>query len=293
MVMAIGLGNASVGMYHLTAHAFFKALLFLGAGSIIHATHEQDIFKMGGLLKKIPLTSICFFIGTYALIGFWPASGFFSKDEVLALALSQNKILFTTSAATVFLTALYMGRLIAVAFLGSSKSRKKLNESGPQMMIPLIVLAALSLTGGFLGIDRFLHHLPYAHEAESSRLVILIATSAGISGVLCVFLFYQFGEKQRKFFSDFFSPIHTLLERKYFIDDLYNWLISNVQQPFARFLSWFEKKIVVEGIVNRTALIASNAGEFSRKLQTGKVQTYLTVFLAGVVAFIYFFALRH
>ncbi len=293
MVMAIGLGNASVGMYHLTTHAFFKALLFLGAGSIIHATHEQDIFKMGGLLKKLPVTSICFFIGTYALIGFWPASGFFSKDEVLALALSQNQILFATSALTVFLTALYMGRLIMVAFLGSSKSRKKLHESGPKMILPLIVLAVLSLVSGFLGLDHFLHNLPHVHEAQSSELVILIATSLGILGVLSSFLFYQFGEKQRKSFSDFFSPVYTLLERKYFIDDLYNWLISNVQQPFARFLSWFEKKIVVEGLVNNTALAAATAGEYSRKLQTGKVQTYLTVFLAGVIALIYFFAIRH
>lgn len=293
MVMAIGLGNPSVGMYHLTTHAFFKALLFLGAGSIIHAVHKQDIFQMGGLFKELPVTSICFFIGTYALIGFWPASGFFSKDEVLALAFGQNKILFVTSAFTVFLTALYMGRLIWTVFFGSPKTRKKLHESGNQMTLPLIVLAFLSLAGGFLGIERFLHGLTYLHEAKTGGPVILIATSLGILGILCSFLFYQFSEKQRTSFRNFFSPIYVLLERKYFIDDAYNFLLQHVQQPFARFLSWFEKKVVVEGMINQTALATAAAGEYSRKIQTGKVQTYITVFLAGIVILIYFFVLKH
>jgi len=289
MVMAIGLGNASVGMYHLTTHAFFKALLFLGAGSIIHATHEQDIFRMGGLFKKLPVTSICFFIGAYALIGFWPASGFFSKDEILALALSQNKILFAASTFTVFLTALYTGRLIWVAFFGTSKIRKKLHEGGQKMTLPLIFLAVLSLAGGFLGIEHFLHGLARLHEAKTDYLVILIATSSGILGILCSFLFYRLEEKQRKSFREFLSPVLILLDRKYFIDDAYNLLLRYIQQPFAQFLSWFEKKIIVEGAVNQTALATALAGEYSRKIQTGKVQTYLTVFLAGVVILIYFF----
>ena len=292
MVMAIGLGNASVGMYHLTTHAFFKALLFLGAGSIIHAVGEQDIFQMGGLFKKLPITSICFFIGAYALIGFWPASGFFSKDEVLVLAFSQNKILFATSAFTVFLTALYMGRLIWVVFFGSSKIRKKLHESGIQMTLPLIVLAILSLAGGFLGIERFLHRLAHLHEAEINQPVMIIATSLGGFGILCSFLFYRFSEKQRKSFLDFFSLIYTLLERKYFIDDAYDLLLRYVQQPFAQFLSWFEKKVVVEGMVNQTALATAAVGEYSRKIQTGKVQTYITVFLAGVIVLIYWFTIK-
>ena len=293
MVMAIGLGNASVGMYHLTTHAFFKALLFLGAGSIIHATHEQDIFKMGSLLKKLPVTSICFFIGTYALIGFWPASGFFSKDEVLALALSQNKILFGTSAFTVFLTALYMGRLIVVAFFGNSKIRKKIHENGPQMTLPLITLSILSLISGFFGIEHFLHGLAYLHEAHTSSIVIVIATSLGILGVLSAFLFYQLDEKRRKSFREFFTPVYILLDRKYFIDDLYNLMLRYIQQPFAQFLSWFEKKIVVEGVVNQTAQATAQVGEYSRRIQTGKVQTYLTVFLAGVIVLIYLFTINH
>lgn len=292
MVMAIGLGSASVGMYHLSAHAFFKALLFLGAGSIIHATHEQDIFRMGGLLKKLPVTSICFFIGTYALIGFWPSSGFFSKDEILTLTLSQNKILFAASTLTVFLTALYMGRLVSVAFFGSSKIRKKVRENGFRMIFPLIILSVLSLVSGFFGMGHFLHSLTiHPHEAHDNHLVVLIATSLGIVGVLTSFLFFQFNEKRRKLFRDFFSLISALLDRKYFIDDFYNLLLRYVQEPFAQFLSWFEKKIIVEGLVNQTALAASAMGEFSRKIQTGKVQTYVTIALAGVVMLIYFFTM--
>ncbi len=287
MVMAIGLGNPAAGMYHLSTHAFFKALLFLGAGSIIHATEEQNIFQMGGLLKKLPVTSICFLIGTYALIGFWPASGFFSKDAILVLAFKQNKILFAASAFTVFLTALYMGRLLSVAFFGTSKSRKKIHESGAQMLLPLVILSVLSLIGGFLGIEHFLEGLNHLHEAETNQRIILIATSLGVLGVLISFLFYQFKEKERKLFTVFFSPIFMLLEHKYFIDDAYDLFLRGVQQPFAKFLSWFEKKIIVEGAVNQTAAATATAGEYSRKIQTGKVQTYLTVFLAGVIVLIY------
>lgn len=290
MVMAIGLGSAAIGMYHLTTHAFFKALLFLAAGSMIHATQEQNIFGMGGLLKKLPVTSISFLIGAYALIGFWPASGFFSKDEILALALGQNKLLFYVSAGTVFLTALYMGRLIFVAIFGSSKSKgDHSREPGQKMKLPLIVLSILSLIGGFLGFEHFLN--PH-HHAETNLFVVRTATSLGLLGILTAFVFYRLSEKQRQAFNRLFSMVHTVLERKYFIDDLYQLFLRYVQQPFAQFLSWFEKTIIVEGAVNQTAKATALAGEYSRRLQTGKVQTYVTVFLAGVIILIYFFSLN-
>lgn len=290
MVMAMGLGSAAIGMYHLTTHAFFKALLFLAAGSMIHATHEQNIFGMGGLLKKLPVTSLSFLIGTYALIGFWPASGFFSKDEILALALGQNKLLFYVSAGTVFLTALYMGRLIFVAIFGSSKSKQDhSHEPGQKMKLPLIVLSILSLISGFLGFEHFLNP---RHHAETNSFVVRTATSLGLLGILTAFVFYRLSEKRRQAFNRLFSMVHTVLERKYFIDDLYQLFLRYVQQPFAQFLSWFEKKIIVEGAVNQTARATALAGEYSRRLQTGKAQTYVTVFLAGVIILIYFFSLN-
>ena len=292
--MAVGLGSAGIGMYHLTTHAFFKALLFLSAGSIIHATEEQDITAMGGLIKKMPLTSLTFLIGSFALIGFWPASGFFSKDEILSLAFSQNKILFWVSASTVFITALYMGRTISVAFLGSSKIRKKLHEPGRKMLLPLVVLALLSITGGFLGIPKLIRGGALGHEVEAANsFVIFLSTSLGILGILTAFGFYKLREKKRKQIQEIFAWLNELLIRKYYMDDLYDFILRYIQQPLAQFLSWFEKRIIVEGVVNQTvAGWTAQAGNRLRKLQTGRIQTYLSIFCTGVVVIVYFLTIR-
>jgi NADH-quinone oxidoreductase subunit L len=287
MVMAIGLGSSTVAMYHLTTHAFFKALLFLGAGSVIHATHEQNIFQMGGLFKKMPITSVTFLIGAFALVGFWPSSGFFSKDEILALAVSENKTLFVMAMFTVYLTALYVGRLIMVAFFGASKSKKKLHESSIQITAPLGILAFLSLVGGFLGIDRMLAG-PHEHHAVHPDLaLIILVTLFSILGVLTAFVFYRMSEKSRKNFGEKLSGLHGIIERKYYMDDLYNWILAYIQEPIAQFLNWFEKRIVVEGAVNESARVTALLGHYFRKLQNGRIQTYLSVFLTGVVVLIY------
>ena len=287
MVMAIGLGSAATGMYHLTTHAFFKALLFLSAGSIIHATGEQNITEMGGLLKKMPLTSTAFLIGAFALVGFWPASGFFSKDEILSLALSQNQILFGISIFTVFLTALYMGRAISVALLGPSKIRKKLHEPTQKMVLPLAFLAALSLTGGFLGIEKWVQEPSYHAKVATNSTVIILATLLGIIGMGTALAFYKLSEKRQKRFREAFFLIHELLVRKYYVDDFYNLILRYIQQPIAQFLSWFEKNVIVEGAVNQTAGLTSWTGACLRKLQTGRIQTYLSIFFAGVVIIVY------
>ena len=294
MVMAVGLGSAGIGMYHLTTHAFFKALLFLSAGSIIHATEEQNITEMGGLIKKMPLTSLAFLIGAFALIGFWPASGFFSKDEILSLAFSQNRILFWISASTVFFTALYMGRTISVAFLGSSKIRKKLHEPSQKMLFPLVALSLLSIMGGFLGIPKLIRGGTLGHEAGvANSFVIFLTTSLGILGVLTAFGFYSLREKKRKRIQETFAWLNELLIRKYYMDDLYDFILRYLQQPLAQFLSWFEKRIIVEGAVNQAAAgWTAQAGHYLRKLQTGRIQTYLSVFCAGVIIIVYFLTIR-
>ncbi|OGW86435.1 MAG: NADH-quinone oxidoreductase subunit L [Omnitrophica bacterium RIFCSPHIGHO2_02_FULL_46_11] len=287
MVMAIGLGSAAVGMYHLTTHAFFKALLFLGAGSIIHATEKQNIFEMGGVIKKMPFTSAAFLIGTFALIGFWPSSGFFSKDKILALAFSENRLLFISSAITVFLTALYMGRAISLMFFGASKIRKKLHEPSQKILMPLLILSILSLAGGFFGFERFLHD-PNHHEMSGpNSLVIQLATVLGLAGVFSGFFFYRIGEKNRKSLLQPFSWAYEILMRKYFMDDLYDFLIRYIQQPFAKLLDWFERTIIVEGAVNHAASFTALTGRYFKKLQTGRIQTYLSVFFSGVVIAIY------
>lgn len=294
MVMAVGLGSASIGMYHLTTHAFFKALLFLSAGSIIHTTEEQNITEMGGLLKKMPLTSLAFLIGSFALIGFWPASGFFSKDEILSLAFSQNQILFWVSASTVFITALYMGRVISVAFLGFSKIRKKLHEPGPKMIVPLVVLSFLSITGGFLGIQKLIHSKVLGLETgPANSFVISLSTALGVLGVLTAFSFYRLRDKKRKHIQETFAWLSEILIRKYYMDDFYDFILRHIQEPLAQLLNWFEKRIIVEGAVNQAAAgWTARAGGYLRKLQTGRIQTYLSVFCAGVVVLVYFLTIR-
>ncbi len=287
MVMAIGLGSSVIGMYHLTTHAFFKALLFLAAGSIIHATEEQNIFEMGGLAKKMPFTSAAFLIGAFALVGFWPSSGFFSKDEILALAVSENKTLFVMAILTVYLTALYMGRLIMVAFFGSSKSRKKWREPPQQMAAPLAILAVLSLAAGFFGIDKILTGSEHHGTVHPDLALAILATLFGAAGILTAFVFYRLSESSRKRFRSGISVIYEILERKYYMDELYNWILRYIQEPIARFSNWFEKKIVVEGAVNESAHLTALAGRYFRKLANGRIQTYLSVFLTGVVILIY------
>ncbi|MBI3999772.1 MAG: NADH-quinone oxidoreductase subunit L [Candidatus Omnitrophica bacterium] len=292
MVMAVGLGGAVSAMYHLTTHAFFKALLFLSAGSIIHATKVQNITEMGGIRKKMPFTSTFFFIGAFSLIGFWPTSGFFSKDEILALAFSHNPILFWASISTVFLTALYMGRALSVVFLGPSKIRKKLHEPSQKMLLPLALLSILSVGGGFLGIDKLLHNVEIHSAGLPDPLVAKLAAGFGLLGILAAFAFYKLKEKERKRFSEVFSWLSQILVKKYYMDELYNFILRYIQEPFAEFLSWFEKRVVVEGAVNQTAGFTARAGRCLRKLQTGRIQTYLSIFCAGVVVIIYFLTIR-
>ena len=288
MVMVIGLGSRTIGMYHLTTHAFFKALLFLSAGSIIHASEKQNIDEMGGLIKKMPFTSLVFLIGAYALIGFWPSSGFFSKDEILALAFSKNKILFFLSIGTVFLTALYMGRVISVAFLGSPKIRKKLHEPTQKMILPLLVLALFSMAAGFIGIEKWFEYPAHHLGSAVDPIVIILSTSFGIFGLLVAFLFYRFSEKKREHFTKTFRNLYDLLERRYYIDDFYNAILRHIQEPWAQFLGWFERKMIVEGAVNQTANLTAGIGRYLRKLQTGRIETYLSIFFAGVIILLYF-----
>ena len=163
MVMALGLSGPMQGMYHLITHAFFKALLFLAAGSVIYALHhEQNIWNMKGLLKKMPITGVTFLIGALALCGIFPLSGFWSKDEILVLAWEHNTVLYVIAALASGLTSFYMGRLFWVAFWGKPYSADASNESPAVMTIPLIVLAIFSACAGFIGIPHWLYpQIPY------------------------------------------------------------------------------------------------------------------------------------
>ncbi len=281
MVMAAGLGSSSAAMYHLVTHAFFKALLFLGAGSVIHALHTQNILEMGGLFRKMPVTAWTFLIGFLALAGVYPLSGFWSKDEILTLAFTVNRPLFWIGAGTAFLTAFYMGRLFFTVFLSEPKWKKEPHESPRVMTTPLLLLAFFAATGGFFGLGTFLHS-HYDQAIAWNFSVVAGSLTLSLVAILLSYLIYALDIPLLKPFEKPFSPVAGLLIKKYYMDDLYDVLVKYVQQNFAGLCDLFERVVVVKGMVNGTAQLTGWAGDRLRCLQTGKVQFYAFAFSAGV-----------
>ncbi len=285
MVMAVGLGGAIVGMYHLTTHAFFKALLFLAAGSVIHGTHHQNIWELGGLWHSMRNTSLAFLIGALALCGMPFLSGFFSKDEILVLAHERAPWLYALGVATAGLTTFYTARAWCVAFAGKPSERLHPHESPPVMLLPLAILAALSIAGGYLGIPEFLgaHHPAHLHWD-----VILTSLGAVAIGGGLAWAIYAKRALSAQRLSQQLGLLHRFLLRRYRIDDLYNWYVAAIQQRLiAGACALFERVVIIGFAVNGTARLTQTAGHVIRYCQTGKIQTYVLVFFAGVVALLY------
>jgi NADH-quinone oxidoreductase subunit L len=280
MVMAVGLASNEAAMFHLFTHAFFKALLFLGAGSIIVMLHhEQNIWKMGGLAKNLPITVLTFFVGALALVGCPPFSGFFSKDAILALAYERNMSIFAVGLFTAFLTAFYVMRMMVVVFFGKPRTEiARDSDEAPLVMTgPLIVLALLALLGG-LGFfaKRF---LPIPHEEEFVMLVPVLAIGALLLGTALAILFY------RKQTAEPFDV--ALLRRKFYFDELYHWLIQSTQELLARIAAFFDRWIIDAGAVGGTAGGAWGVGALLRLVQVGNLQAYAFFFGLGIVVIIY------
>ena len=281
MVMALGLGGPMQGMFHLTTHAFFKALLFLGAGSVIYALHhEQNIWKMKGLLKTMPVTGITFLIGTLALCGIFPLSGFWSKDEVLALAWEHNTFLYIEASIASGLTAFYMGRLFFTAFWGKPSAHDHTHESPSVMTLPLVYLAILSVIGGVIGIPHFIY--PEHHELPLNIKVALISSIIGLIGLGAAYSIYGKRPESDPLVKKL-GRLYPVLQNKYYFDIVYGWYVDYVQQSFAILLSWFEKTFIVGLGVHGVTLMAKASGRVLRFLQTGFVQFYALVFIFGVI----------
>ncbi len=285
MVMAVGLASNEAALFHLFTHAFFKALLFLAAGSIIIMLHhEQDIWKMGGLAKNLPITFFTFTIGALALIGCPPFSGFFSKDAILALAYENNMSIFVVALVTAFLTAFYILRLLVVVFFGKARSdTARAGEEAPRVMTgPLILLALFAFVGGFpLFAQKF---LVVPHEKEMVAIVPALAISAMLLGAGVAIWLY------RKRTSD---PIHVdLFRRKFYIDEFYDWLIDWTQELLASVSAFFDRWIIDAGMVRGTSGGTWGFGALLRLLQVGNLQAYSFLFGLGIVALIYFAIFR-
>jgi len=291
MVMALGLGGYVAGMYHLTTHAFFKALLFLAAGSVIHALHEQEIWKMGGLAKTMPITTWTFAIGAVALCGIPPLSGFFSKDEILTLALHKYLALYVLGTLTAGLTAFYMGRVFFVAFVGRARAAHHPHEAPPVMTLPLICLAALSLIGGFIGIPHFIHHHRAVH-VEFHAGVAITSTLVALLGLGIAYLLYVKLPQVPRIVAGIAYPAYRLLVRKLFVDEFYDGVVKYGQGTIAWLCALFERWILIGLAVNGVASVTRTTGQVLRLCQTGRVQTYGLAFVIGVVGLLWYFLRR-
>ena len=284
MVMAIGLGGYGAGMYHLTTHAFFKALLFLGAGCMIHALQTNDIWEMGGLRRSMPVTSTTFLVATLALCGIWPLAGFWSKDEILTLAFHQNLLLWAVGSLTAVLTAFYMGRCCVVALFGRARGHHA--QEAPRVMTgPLVVLAWLTVLGGFLGIPTFIHHHAQVH-VEFDPLVAALSTLCAVAGLGAAWRLYGAPSMLPALLQLRWRRLHNLLTHKYYVDELYRWLIRNVQERLAACCALFERYVLMRFFVNGVAVTTRATGYALRLVQTGRVQTYALAFFAGLIVII-------
>jgi NADH-quinone oxidoreductase subunit L len=285
MIMAVGLTSGEAAMFHLFTHAFFKALLFLGAGSVIIALHhEQNIWQMGGQGKNLFLTFVAFAFGTLALIGFPPFAGFFSKDAILALAWNQNRVIFMLALFTAVLTAFYMMRLFVVVFFGKgrSQSARASQESATSMLIPLGILAILAFIGGFSFFARHFVVLPTEHKG--SALVPMLAFGATIVGAaLAIFLY-------RGRTSD---PLSIApLRGKLYFDEIYRALIDVAQELPARVAAFIDRWLIDAGGVRGSASGTWGFGTLLRLIQVGNLQAYAFIFGLGIIWLIYFAIFR-
>jgi len=328
MIFALGIGAYVAGMFHLMTHAFFKALLFLGSGSVIHAAGTQDIREMGGLVKKMKTTTWTFIIGALSLSGFPLLAGFWSKDEILGFAFSNGRyVIFAVGAFTAFLTAFYMFRLIFVVFFGKmSKASEHSHESPKVMTIPLIILAVLAVIAGYWGapflaekyhIGKFISGHMHVEHVEFDFIPMVISVAAGLLGILLAYLMYGAKVIPTDWLYRFVKPYHKVLVNKYYMDELGSRAIIRPAIKFANGINIFDKKIidglvnlfgkvtvaiskavhifdlgVVDGIVNWTGRETFNSGKRLRLLQTGNISGYAIVMFAVLAVYIIYLIIR-
>ncbi len=299
MMMGLGVLGYTAGMFHLITHAFFKALLFLGAGSVIHAVATNNMKEMGGLARAMPVTFWTFLVATLALTGIPPFSGFFSKDAILLAAYTQDKVLWGLGTIGAFVTALYMGRLIWYTFAGSYRGGSAApghgaggpagghpHESPSVMTVPLVILAVGAAFLGFLEqpFERLTRFAGVEAPASNTGLLIfsVLVALAGwaVAGGVYYWRIVPSADLRR-----WFPWLYTLLVRKYYVDDLYGWVFLKVGGLVVWAAGAFDR-YVVDGLVNATGWIAGRLGMFLRYLQTGREENYLLLIFLSVVVIV-------
>ena len=298
MFLGLGVGAYTGAVFHVMTHAFFKALLFLGAGSVIHAMHhEQDIRKMGGLKKYLPITHITFLLGCIAISGIPPFSGFFSKDEILAAAFAKNPIYWGLGVAGAAMTAFYMFRLYATTFLGTFRGthdqEHHLHESPSAMTIPLIVLAILSVIGGFVGVPEILggHHelksflspviiTEAEHHIEHSTEYMLMGISVAIAAIAIIFAINKFSKNPELEEATGFGKV---LSNKWYIDELYDTVFVRTTIAKGNFLKNIIEKNIIDGAVNGVGKLVNYSSRQLRLIQSGLVSGYILFMVLAII----------
>jgi NADH-quinone oxidoreductase subunit L len=298
MAAAFGLGYPGLALFHLTCHAFFKALLFLGAGSVIHGCHhEQDIFKMGGLYCKMRLTTLLFGIGMAALCAVTFFSGYYSKEAIIEAASIQHPIAYGFLIATAYLTVVYMVRLFVIAFLGSPQHAhsRGAHESPFVMVLPLVVLAVLSVAGGWDAVwpealksiwQGSLQAVHHAIPAEKATWLWALGTGAWVLGSIFALLFYKSNYAGNDRLQTLFPQLYKLLASKLWIDEIYDACIVKIQNRWAALLGFLDVVLIGNILVRGFAGLWGIMGSLLRLAHSGQVQSYALWFFIGLLTFI-------
>jgi NADH-quinone oxidoreductase subunit L len=311
MFVGVGVGAYAAGIFHLVTHAFFKALLFLGAGSVIHGLQgEQDLKKMGGLAPRMLITTVTFLVGAFGLSGVPPFAGFFSKDEIVAATFhGGHRAVWVLLVIGAFMTAFYAFRLVFLAFFGGPRMAKDVahhvHESPAVMTVPLILLAVLTVVAGVaVGIPsshgtafaRFLQPVLPLHEAEHSTgiafALLLLSAVVAVGGVLLAWAIYGLRPVRGEAIGVPTNPIHALLLRKYYVDELYDAVFV---RPLLGLFEWCARSFdlgLIDGIVNGIGRFVAAWSQGMRRIQTGLVMNYALGILLGAVAVVAFLVTR-
>lgn len=299
MFLALGTGSYVAAVFHVMTHAFFKALLFLGSGSVIHAVSgQQDIRLMGGLKSKLPITYITFLIGCLAIAGIPPLSGFFSKDAILLGVFEHDKFLYIIGVLTAALTAFYMFRLLFITFNGSfrggEEQRQHIHESPAAMTLPLIVLAVLSIIGGFVGVPEVFIHggeklagflapvVPTAqHHIEHSTEFLLMGLTTVVAIIAITIAWFRY----RTYRAEQPTAFGRLLENKWYVDELYNNIIVQPLNKLSSIADRYFERSGIDALVNGVGRLVNYGGRQLRWLQSGQVGSYILLMVISMVLF--------
>jgi NADH-quinone oxidoreductase subunit L len=325
MFLACGAGVFAAGIFHLMTHAFFKSLLFLAAGSVMHAMNgELDMRKMGGLRHKLKITYATFLVGTLAISGVPGLAGFFSKDEILAGAYEGplgRPLLFWVGTVTAALTAFYMFRGLYLTFWGKSRvdpeTEHHLHESSPKMTIPLMVLAFFSAIAGWVSLpkawhgseafDRYLEpvfspatealsHVPAQHFGELSPIALMgLSILAAFIGIGVASWWYLKSTEIPEQLAERFGALYRILIRKYYVDEFYNWLIVRPLHFISEKFLWRDVDVLAidDALVNGAGERTAGIGSILRRIQSGNIASYATwVMMGAVLWLLYIFALQ-